>query len=270
MAIESWARLLNSRSRSDASAGQKEALPIHVPLLIGLTATTSDVRENDRVDIEYDFPLQKAVVLQDTTEMTLTFHAHLNDIFGKTHVYAMAWPHSFLQDCAGGRSGCVKFGYALAIPTSRSSAARRRMKGTGGHYRRSHVSWVSRLSVQVPLIRFAVTRQDGRMSRIFLSYSSDERAEAACRPILVGEQRLGERRLRRCRPRAWADRRRSLAAALRNAAGRCEAVILLISRAWLASKHLLERVSARGKIWKALHPDPRRRCGRDEGPASAR
>jgi len=40
------------------------------------------------------------------------------DISGKPQVYAMAWPRSFLQDCAGGRSGCTKFGYALALPAS--------------------------------------------------------------------------------------------------------------------------------------------------------
>lgn len=99
-------------------AGQKEAFPIGEPLLIGLTATTSDVRENDRVEIEYDFPLQNVVVLPDTTALVLTFHAQLSDISGKPQVYAMAWPRSFLQDCAGGRSGCAKFGYALALPAS--------------------------------------------------------------------------------------------------------------------------------------------------------
>jgi hypothetical protein len=99
-------------------SGRKEAFPINEPLLIGLTATTSNDRENDRVEIEYDFPLQNAVVAPDTTAVVLTFHAHLSDIFGKTHVYAMAWPRSFLQDCAGGRSGCAKFGYALAMPAS--------------------------------------------------------------------------------------------------------------------------------------------------------
>jgi hypothetical protein len=99
-------------------SGRKEAFPINEPLLIGLTATTSNARDNDRIEIEYDFPLQNAVVLPDTTAVVLTFHAHLGDISGKTHVYAIAWPRRFLQDCAGGRSGCAKYGYALAMPAS--------------------------------------------------------------------------------------------------------------------------------------------------------
>lgn len=102
--------------RCDASL--EVAFPVNDPLVIGLTATTSDDRESDRVEIEYDFPLQNLVVVPDTTLVTLTFHAQLADISGKTHVYAMAWPLAFLQDCAGGRSGCTRFGYALAPPAS--------------------------------------------------------------------------------------------------------------------------------------------------------
>jgi hypothetical protein len=101
---------------------QKEAFPINEPLLIGLTATTSDSRENDRVEIEYDFPVQGAVVSPETTAVSLTFHAQLSDISGKIYVYAKAWPRSFLQDCADGRSGCLKFGYALAMPASLSQS----------------------------------------------------------------------------------------------------------------------------------------------------
>jgi hypothetical protein len=98
--------------------GEKVAFPVNEPLLIGLTATTSDDRTNDSVELEYDFPLQNLVVLQDTTSVTLVFRAQLTDIPGKTHVYAMAWPLTFLQDCARGRSGCARFGYALAPPAS--------------------------------------------------------------------------------------------------------------------------------------------------------
>jgi hypothetical protein len=101
--------------------GQKEAFPVNEPLLVGLTATTSDAREKDLVEIEYDFPLQNAIVLPDTRVVMLTFHAQLTDIIGKKYVYGMAWPRSFLQDCAEGRSGCIKFGYALARPASLSN-----------------------------------------------------------------------------------------------------------------------------------------------------
>ena len=97
---------------------QKVAFPVNEPLVIGLTATTSSDRTSDSVEIEYDFPIQNVVILPDSAAVMLTFHAQLTDISGKTHVYAMAWPLSFLQDCAGGRSGCVRFGYALAPPTS--------------------------------------------------------------------------------------------------------------------------------------------------------
>jgi hypothetical protein len=100
--------------------GQTEQFPISEPLVIGLTATTSAARENDRVEIEYDFAVQNAVVLPSTTAVALTFHAQLADISGKMHAYAVAWPRSFLQDCAGGRSGCKKFGYALSLPASLS------------------------------------------------------------------------------------------------------------------------------------------------------
>jgi hypothetical protein len=96
------------------------AFPVNEPLLIGLTATTSDDRKNDSVELEYDFPLQNLIVLPDTTSVMLVFRAQLTDISGKTHVYAMAWPLTFLQDCAGGRSGCTRFGYALAPPASLS------------------------------------------------------------------------------------------------------------------------------------------------------
>jgi hypothetical protein len=97
---------------------QKGAFAVNEPLLLGLTATTSDKRENDSMELEYDFPLQNIVISPGTTALQLTFHSQLADIFGKTHVYAMAWPLSFLQDCAGGRSGCRRFGYALDPPTS--------------------------------------------------------------------------------------------------------------------------------------------------------
>jgi hypothetical protein len=93
-----------------------DGFPINEPIVIGLTATTSAERQNDRAEIEYDFPLQNAMIAPDTAVMTFTFHAHLGDISGKTHVYAVAWPQSFLQDCAGGRSGCKRFGYALGFP----------------------------------------------------------------------------------------------------------------------------------------------------------
>jgi hypothetical protein len=100
---------------------QKEAFPLNEPLVIGLTATTSATRENDLAEIEHDFPVQNTVILQDTKTLMFTFHAQLADIVGKTHVYGMVWPRSFLQDCAGGRSGCKKFGYALARPASLST-----------------------------------------------------------------------------------------------------------------------------------------------------
>jgi hypothetical protein len=96
--------------------------PTGEPLVVGLTATTSDRRENDQVELEYDFALQNITVSPDTTVEILTFHAHLADISGKTYAYAKAWPLNFLQDCAGGRSGCSKFGYALALPASRLPA----------------------------------------------------------------------------------------------------------------------------------------------------
>ena len=96
--------------------------PTGEPLVVGLTVTTSDSRENDRVELEYDFALQNITVSPDTTVAILTFHAHLSDISGKTYAYAKAWPLSFLQDCAGGRSGCSKFGYALALPAGRLTA----------------------------------------------------------------------------------------------------------------------------------------------------
>jgi hypothetical protein len=92
--------------------------PIGDVLVIGLTATSSDKEENDRAEIEYDFAVQRAVVSAKTTADVLTFHAQLSDIAGLTHVFAKAWPESFLQDCSGGRSGCRKFGYALAAPAS--------------------------------------------------------------------------------------------------------------------------------------------------------
>lgn len=97
-------------------AGQREGFAVNEPLLVGLTATSSDKRENDRVEFEYDFPVQPALVSPDTTAASMTFHAHLGDISGKSYVYAKTWPRSFLQDCAEGRSGCMKFGYALALP----------------------------------------------------------------------------------------------------------------------------------------------------------
>jgi hypothetical protein len=114
------ARVAEFRVVLRCDGGQKEGFPLNEPLLIGLSATTSDTRENDRVEIEYDFPLQNLVVSSDTTAVALTFHAQVVDISGKTHVYAIAWPRSFLQDCPAGRSGCAKFGYALAMPVSLS------------------------------------------------------------------------------------------------------------------------------------------------------
>jgi hypothetical protein len=99
-------------------ADQKDAFPVNEPLLIGLTATTSDNRDNDRVEIEYDFPLQNVVVAPETITVILTFHAQFADISGKSYIYAKAWPRGFLAGCAEGRSGCTKFGYALAMPRS--------------------------------------------------------------------------------------------------------------------------------------------------------
>ena len=99
---------------------QKEAFPINEPLVIGLTATTSDKRENDEVEIEYDFPLQNIVVPPQAGTLTFTFHAQLSDISGKTYVFAKVWPRAFLQDCADGRPGCMKYGYALGMPNSLS------------------------------------------------------------------------------------------------------------------------------------------------------
>lgn len=104
------------------TGSQKEPFPVNEPLLVGLTATSNEAREGDLAELEYDFPLQNVVILRGTTETTLTFHAQLSDIAGKSHVYAMAWPLSFLQDCGGGRSGCARFGYALARPASLSKA----------------------------------------------------------------------------------------------------------------------------------------------------
>jgi hypothetical protein len=109
-------------------AAQKEGFAVNEPLLVGLTATTSAERQNDVVEIEYDFPLQPAVVTPDTTAVTLTFHAQLGDIPGKTYVYAMAWPRVFLRDCADGRSGCMRFGYALAMPASLSQSCLKKDK----------------------------------------------------------------------------------------------------------------------------------------------
>jgi hypothetical protein len=101
-------------------SADSEAFPVSEPLVIGLSATTVGEREDDQAEVEYDFPVQNAIVMPDTTELMLTFHAQLSDVSGKTHVYAMAWPRKFLQDCSGGRSGCAKYGYALARPSSLS------------------------------------------------------------------------------------------------------------------------------------------------------
>jgi hypothetical protein len=124
-------KVLEFRIALDCVNGGEVEFPINEPLLIGLTATTSKAREDDRGEIEYDFPVQNVVVLPDTTTVTLIFHAQLADLAGKNQVYAMAWPRSFLQDCAGGRSGCAKYGYALARPAGAAKACMKKDDQSG-------------------------------------------------------------------------------------------------------------------------------------------
>lgn len=92
-------------------SGLKEAFPINEPLLIGLTATTSNERENDRVEIEYDFPLQNAVVAPDTTAVVLTFRAQLSDISGN-HGLAAQLPAGLRRRTLGMRKIRLRLGDA--------------------------------------------------------------------------------------------------------------------------------------------------------------
>ena len=97
-------------------SGRKEAFPINEPLLIGLTATTSTERENDRVEIEAIFPRTPCLAGHHggSADLPRPSQRHFRQDPCLCHGLAAQLP----PDCAGGRSGCAKFGYALAMPTS--------------------------------------------------------------------------------------------------------------------------------------------------------
>lgn len=96
------------------------SLPTNAPFLLGLTTTTAtpDADTYDDKGREYDFALQPFKLEKTSQNLDFTFHAQLSDIAGMRYVVAKAWPLSFLQNCSDGRSGCKKFGYALAAPPS--------------------------------------------------------------------------------------------------------------------------------------------------------
>src|SRR5215831_10783671 len=74
------------------------------------------------------------------------------------------------------------------------------------------------------------------MTRIFISYSSEERAEAISVQSWLERNGWENDVFIDVDPEHGLTGGEAWRAALRDAAGRCEAVILLLSRAWLASK----------------------------------
>ncbi len=86
--------------------------PRDIPLLIGLSAL---VGTQGNAESDYDFAVQN-FTLAEGTDRQFTFRAQASDLGKRKYIETRIWPLHYLQDCSEGRSGCVKYGYALGKP----------------------------------------------------------------------------------------------------------------------------------------------------------